>query len=41
MVDLSLGSEGCHYTIKKYIVTRIWIILAINSLIEVELHLIR
>ncbi len=41
MVDLSLGSEGCHYTIKKYIVARIWIVLAINNLIEVDLHLIR
>jgi hypothetical protein len=41
VVDLNLVTEGCHCTIKKYIVTRIWIVLAINSLIEVELHLIR
>ncbi len=41
MTDLSLDIEKCCCTIKKYLVTRIWIVLVAGSSIEVELELNR
>jgi len=41
VIDLNLGIEKCHCTIKKYLVTRIWIVLVARSFIEVELQLDR
>ncbi len=41
MIDLSLGIQECHCTIKKYLVKKISIVLVVGSFTEVELQLNR
>jgi hypothetical protein len=41
VVGLSLGSKGGCCTIRKHIVTKVWIIMVVNNLTKIEMKLIR